>query len=92
MHSRDSLEHVRTIGGGKGDGPAQLNQPAAVCCDESHVYVADCDNHKVKVYDKSSLEHVRTLGGAKGDGPEKAHAFISMFIHAHENHDAHAHS
>jgi len=67
VYSKATLQHVRTLGGDRGDGPMQFFHPYGVCCDEKHLFVADPGNNEVKVYVKATLQHVHTLGGEQGD-------------------------
>ena len=53
------------------EGVAVLLRPAALVCDEAHIYVLDMDGADIKVYAKSG-EFERVIG-RKGQGPGEFH-------------------
>jgi hypothetical protein len=64
---------MKTIGGGQGSGPGQLNSPVGVCLlpDTSNpgsgnlLFVVDYGNHRVSVFNVLTGAFVRTIGNGQ---------------------------
>jgi len=55
--------------GSRGSGNGQLNSPCSVKIHNDKVYVADCYNHRISVYQKDTGEFCNFIGEGKLDAP-----------------------
>ena len=68
-------DHRLTIGKerSRGSGVGQLKAPIGIAMQSQNgktlLYVADCWNHRIQVFDASSGQHVRMIGNGDGSGP-----------------------
>lgn len=68
-------EYMRTIGGGNGSMPGKLSGPADIALykpangADTLLFVADCGNHRIQVFDANTGNFVRTIGEGRGAGP-----------------------
>ncbi len=63
--------YVATIGvsGVSGSDNSHFNRPMGVAVDAGYIYVADSNNHRVQVFDRTTRAYVATLGtGSCGSG------------------------
>ena len=86
----DTGAHVRMIGAGvMGAGPGQLNRPWGIALQESApgsgapclLYVADCCNDRVQVFDVDTGAHMRMIGTRPGSGVGQLHRPIGIAVH-----------
>lgn len=65
-----SVTYTATIGvsGESGDDNDHLNWPSGVAVSASYIYVADSDNHRVQVFNRSTRAYVATIGTGWGTG------------------------
>ena len=55
--------------GSPGSGDGELNHPWGVCIKENHVIVADMQNHRIQIFDKTNGKFVEKFGSkGRGDG------------------------
>lgn len=68
-------EYQRSIGGGNGSMPGKLSGPADIALykpvsdGETLLFVADCSNHRIQVFNAVTGQYVRTIGEGRGTGP-----------------------
>ena len=55
--------------GSRGSGDGQLNSPCSVLVHSDNVYVADCYNHRISVFQKNSGEFSHFIGEGHLDAP-----------------------
>lgn len=68
--------YVRSIGAGQGSGVGQFSTPRGLAIQSStsvggqHVlYVTECNNNRVQVFNAVTGKHIRFIGHGKGSGP-----------------------
>ena len=83
----ESGRHIRSIGGGQGSGPGQLQMPGAIAVwtpqddpTNAQVVVADSYNHRLQFFRVSDGMYVRSVGEA-GTGPGQLDEPWAMSIH-----------
>jgi hypothetical protein len=62
--------YVSTLGttGSPGSGNNQFDTPQGVAVDANYIYVADTENHRVQIFNRTTLAYVATIGGSYGTG------------------------
>lgn len=80
--------------GSEGGGVGQLYNPDGVCCSDGLVYVVDCSNHRVQVFDVDG-SFVRSIG-RRGSRPGEMHhpsgvccVDNEIFVSDYNNHCVH---
>ena len=86
----DTGAHVRMIGAGvKGAGPGQLNRPWGIALQEPAsgsgapclLYVADCCNHRVQVFNADTGAYVRMIGAGRGSAVGQLEFPLGIVMH-----------
>ena len=71
--------YIATLGttGEEGSDNMHFNNPmgVAVSTVDNHIYVADCDNHRVQVFDGATHNYIYTLGITDSDGDDNMHFY-----------------
>lgn len=76
---------VGTVGGSQGSGTSQFNYPEGVAVDAYYIYVADSNNNRVQIFDRSTRAYAATIGGSRGSSNNQFNYPIDVAVDASGN-------